>query len=70
MPPELFQNRSYKAKQTTVWQLGVVMYAVLHGQLPFYEIEKLVFVNPPLDANLSMCKSSIPIYTHAELVPH
>uniref|UniRef100_A0A8C2XNP0 non-specific serine/threonine protein kinase n=1 Tax=Cyclopterus lumpus TaxID=8103 RepID=A0A8C2XNP0_CYCLU len=30
-----FLHRCYSAEPTTVWQLGVVLFALLHGRLPF-----------------------------------
>ncbi|KAF7645456.1 hypothetical protein LDENG_00204100 [Lucifuga dentata] len=31
-PPEWFSNRKYRACPTTVWQIGALLYMVLHGQ--------------------------------------
>uniref|UniRef100_UPI003AAF38CE serine/threonine-protein kinase pim-1-like n=1 Tax=Centroberyx gerrardi TaxID=166262 RepID=UPI003AAF38CE len=34
-PPEWYQRGSYRAGPTTVWQLGVLMFGLLAGRLPF-----------------------------------
>lgn len=34
-PPEMFQNRKYNPEKVDVWALGVIMYAMLLGFLPF-----------------------------------
>ncbi|XP_063048794.1 serine/threonine-protein kinase pim-2-like [Engraulis encrasicolus] len=42
MPPELFVQGSYGAQQATVWSLGVLLYYLVKGVLPFYSEEDIV----------------------------
>ncbi|XP_074530846.1 serine/threonine-protein kinase pim-1-like [Halichoeres trimaculatus] len=54
LPPEVFLNSRYQGSQTSVWQLGVVLYALVHGGLPFDEVQDVVHVNPGLSRSLSI----------------
>ncbi|XP_071783218.2 serine/threonine-protein kinase pim-1-like [Centroberyx gerrardi] len=52
-PPEWFKRGSYKAGPTTVWQLGVTMYAMLAGCLPFDTKREIVRNTPQLGNGFS-----------------
>ncbi|KAM4569869.1 serine/threonine-protein kinase pim-2-like [Odontesthes bonariensis] len=45
-PPELHQHHCYMAGPTTVWQLGVVMYGLLHRKLPFRTTSGIICDHP------------------------
>ncbi|CAJ1069410.1 serine/threonine-protein kinase pim-2-like isoform X1 [Xyrichtys novacula] len=53
--PEWFITKSYRAEPATVWQLGVVVYAMVHGRYPFVTtaeiIKKELHVNGKLSNN-------------------
>ncbi|KAF7662398.1 hypothetical protein LDENG_00237140 [Lucifuga dentata] len=51
--PEMFKDSSYTAGPTTVWQLGVVLYALLHGRLPFGTRKKTLYKMPKIRKQLS-----------------
>ncbi|XP_071398530.1 serine/threonine-protein kinase pim-1-like [Centroberyx affinis] len=52
-PPEWFQRGSYRAGPTTVWQLGVLMFTLLAGQLPFDSGRQTVHKKPKLGDGFS-----------------
>ncbi|KAM7374938.1 hypothetical protein PAMP_007563 [Pampus punctatissimus] len=55
--PEWFRYRRYTAGPTTVWQLGVVLYGLLHKTLPFLSPHEIIYCNPPIRADFSdACK--------------
>ncbi|XP_076004836.1 serine/threonine-protein kinase pim-1-like [Genypterus blacodes] len=49
-PPEMNQDRSYKAEPATVWQLAAVLYTMLHGRLPFKDRNE-IYHKPPTICN-------------------
>ncbi|XP_034403171.1 serine/threonine-protein kinase pim-2-like [Cyclopterus lumpus] len=51
--PEWFLHRCYSAEPTTVWQLGVVLFALLHGRLPFRGRDEISFEYPDVSEYLS-----------------
>ncbi|XP_034563208.1 serine/threonine-protein kinase pim-1-like [Notolabrus celidotus] len=51
--PEWITNRGYKAEPATVWQLGVLLYTMVHGDFPFNYPDKKVFGNLYVSKNLS-----------------
>ncbi|KAI3377019.1 hypothetical protein L3Q82_000041 [Scortum barcoo] len=51
--PEWFQVGEYTAVPTTVWQLGVVLYGMLHRRLAFRDSDAIVNENPPISDSLS-----------------
>ncbi|KAK7904280.1 hypothetical protein WMY93_016887 [Mugilogobius chulae] len=53
MPPESFTEGCYSAGPTTVWQLGTVLYVMLHGRLPFENNSELVEKEVRLQQTLS-----------------
>ncbi|KAK2839404.1 hypothetical protein Q5P01_013144 [Channa striata] len=52
-PPEWHERHCYMAVPTTVWQLGVVMYALLHRELPFTDASRIIRHNPLIRPELS-----------------
>uniref|UniRef100_UPI003AAAB1AE serine/threonine-protein kinase pim-2-like n=1 Tax=Centroberyx gerrardi TaxID=166262 RepID=UPI003AAAB1AE len=52
-PPEWYQRGSYRAGPTTVWQLGVLMFALLAGHLPFDTVRQIVHKKPKLGDGFS-----------------
>ncbi|XP_053187131.1 serine/threonine-protein kinase pim-3-like, partial [Scomber japonicus] len=51
--PEWFRLRRYMAGPTTVWQMGVVLYGLLHLRLPFGNPREIIYCNPLIRADLS-----------------
>jgi serine/threonine protein kinase len=47
-PPEWFRERRYNAHPTTVWTLGILLYLMLFGNIPFNSVEEIVSENPKL----------------------
>ncbi|XP_057191397.1 serine/threonine-protein kinase pim-1-like [Triplophysa rosa] len=41
-PPELFRSGQYQARSTTVWSVGITLYEVLFGSVPFSTIQKII----------------------------
>ncbi|XP_076021627.1 serine/threonine-protein kinase pim-2-like [Genypterus blacodes] len=57
-PPEYFLDHSYEADPLTVWQLGVVLFTMLHGRFPFRNDGDTVFRTPYIHTELSAdCRS-------------
>uniref|UniRef100_A0A3P9BMQ8 Serine/threonine-protein kinase 1 n=1 Tax=Maylandia zebra TaxID=106582 RepID=A0A3P9BMQ8_9CICH len=56
--PEWFMYGFCSAEYTTAWQLGVVMYQLLHNKLPFDCDYKIINQNPPILADISNSKIS------------
>lgn len=56
--PEWFQNRRYHAEPTTVWQIGVVLYRILHKALPFQDKFDIICNKPPISNCLSLGTAS------------
>uniref|UniRef100_UPI0037E8959F serine/threonine-protein kinase pim-2-like n=1 Tax=Semicossyphus pulcher TaxID=241346 RepID=UPI0037E8959F len=52
--PEWFENGMCRAVPTTVWQLGVVLFEILHGTVPFTDSTEIVYVNPDISESLSI----------------
>ena len=55
--PEWFMRGSYRAEPTTVWQIGVVLFVILHSCLPFNTSDEIINVIPDLRKGLSYGKS-------------
>ncbi|XP_018540941.1 serine/threonine-protein kinase pim-2 [Lates calcarifer] len=51
--PECFLRGWYTAEPTTVWQLGVVLFGMLHENLPFKDSSEIIYGNPKVSENLS-----------------
>ena len=58
-PPELHQHHCYMAGPTTVWQLGVVMYGLLHRKIPFRTKRGIICDHPLILSELSEGKKHI-----------
>jgi len=41
-PPEWLERGEYSAEQATVWSLGVLLYVMLQGELPFPSVSQIV----------------------------
>lgn len=52
-PPEWFLNSNYKPEPTTVWQMGIVMYVMLHSCFPFENTRSIVDHEPEVKTTLS-----------------
>ncbi|XP_058256996.1 serine/threonine-protein kinase pim-1-like [Hemibagrus wyckioides] len=52
-PPEWIRNNEYLAVPATVWSLGVVLYEILSGNLPFYSEQEISVACLPLLSGLS-----------------
>ncbi|XP_058256761.1 serine/threonine-protein kinase pim-1-like [Hemibagrus wyckioides] len=52
-PPEWIRNNEYLAVPATVWSLGVVLYEILSGNLPFYSEQEISVACVPLLSGLS-----------------
>ena len=50
--PEMARGQPYTVK-TDIWSLGVVLYAITHGILPFDTVQKVIFTDAQYDASLS-----------------
>ncbi|KAK2836038.1 hypothetical protein Q5P01_016522 [Channa striata] len=57
LSPRWFQWRRYKAEPITVWQLGVVLFAMLHGHAPFRDERQMICEDPAISEGLSFGKS-------------
>ncbi|XP_070773713.1 serine/threonine-protein kinase pim-2-like [Enoplosus armatus] len=67
VPPEWYMHKRYRARPTTVWQLGAVLYGMLDGHTTFDTLRFLrnkLPINSELSQNcqelLRMCLSKIP----------
>ena len=38
MPPEAFKTGSYHAEHSTIWSLGIILFTLLNGRLPYEDI--------------------------------
>ncbi|KAL7397762.1 hypothetical protein ABVT39_027549 [Epinephelus coioides] len=53
-PPEWFQRQWYMAEPTTVWQLGVVLFEMLHDDMPFSNSSEIMTEEPNICEDLSI----------------
>ncbi|KAK5868903.1 hypothetical protein PBY51_009878 [Eleginops maclovinus] len=51
--PEWFKHGSYRAEPTTVWQVGMVLFGILHSYLPFKTRDDIISVIPKINKRLS-----------------
>ncbi|XP_070765083.1 serine/threonine-protein kinase pim-1-like [Enoplosus armatus] len=51
--PDWFRRGWYRAEPTTVWQLGVVLFGMLHRCLPFDDITEIISEEPDIRDGLS-----------------
>lgn len=55
MSPEWYTHKRYRARPTTVWQLGVVLYEMLDGHAPF-DTQRFLRDKLPISSELSRSK--------------
>ena len=59
-PPEWFTERAYQAESYTVWQLGVLLFSMLCGDVPFKTDEEEKYDNIPWTRQISDgCRSLV-----------
>ncbi|XP_076027216.1 serine/threonine-protein kinase pim-2-like [Genypterus blacodes] len=52
LPPEFVLCGAYEAGPTTVWQLGMVLFMMLHGVCPFHNRREIAYKTPPISKRL------------------
>jgi serine/threonine protein kinase len=52
-PPEYILNKKYTAVESTVWTLGILLYDMCNGQLPFENEKEILEYNMQLKTTLS-----------------
>lgn len=59
-PPEWFRDKSYDGPSATVWSLGVLLYDMVSGDIPFDEPDKILEASVEFKGNLSIdCRDLI-----------
>jgi serine/threonine protein kinase len=59
-PPEWFTDRAYQAEPYTVWQLGVLLFSMLCGDVPYKTDEEVKYDNIPWTRQISDgCRSLV-----------
>ncbi|KAG1435607.1 hypothetical protein G6F56_013908 [Rhizopus delemar] len=59
--PEILMNKNYRAEPAEVWSLGVLLYTLLFGEVPFPDSESAIsgpIIRPKLKVSLQ-CKHLI-----------
>ena len=46
-PPEAIRTEKFRALPGEVWAMGVLLYTIMHGVNPFYDIHEIM--NAPLE---------------------
>ena len=52
-PPEYIKNKKYTAQASTIWALGILLYDMCNGQLPFETEQEILEYNLQIKANMS-----------------
>jgi serine/threonine protein kinase len=52
-PPEYITNKKYTAQASTIWTLGILLYDMCNGQLPFETEQEILDYNLTIKTNLS-----------------
>lgn len=52
-PPEYIMNKKYTAQASTIWTLGILLYDMCNGQLPFETEQEILDYNIQMKTNLS-----------------
>ena len=52
-PPEYITNKKYTAQTSTIWTLGILLYDMCNGQLPFENEKEILAYNLQIRANVS-----------------
>ncbi|XP_076022372.1 serine/threonine-protein kinase pim-2-like [Genypterus blacodes] len=52
LPPEYFRCHRYEAGPTTVWQLGILLFFMLHGVFPFRNRREITHMSPKFSLKL------------------
>ena len=52
-PPEYITNKKYTALASTIWTLGILLYDMCNGQLPFETEQEILEYNLQIKANVS-----------------
>ena len=61
-PPEWFSHKKYQASPTTTWSLGVLLFELVCGDLPFEGEEEIIFKQPLFVEGLSKGKGVLKAY--------
>ncbi|XP_073770518.1 serine/threonine-protein kinase pim-3 [Danio rerio] len=52
-PPEVFRDPTYHADPVNVWTIGIVLYEILHAELPFRDEDSVMFASAEIHPRLS-----------------
>ena len=66
-PPEMFLERRYHAAPTTVWSLGVLLFRMVCGHLPFLEFMDVIAGNLDFKDGVSSGKTDGSVRSEAPL---
>ena len=59
-PPEWFSQRAYQAESYTVWQLGLTLFSMLCGDIPFKSADEIRYDKIPWTRDVSdACRSLV-----------
>lgn len=45
-PPEWFLEQAYRGDQATVWSLGILLYNMIYGDIPFEKSDDIIYSEP------------------------